>query len=155
MLFRRWYISPTPSVEGANNASNSLAIADAFWLAVAKAGSCRSALSIARGLAYLKRQFMLEQVGQPSLSSFLIASELVSMLHNSSLDVVLQGASSFLRITHQSLGEGCWCSGPLRPCWCGLKCWGLLQHWCSRDGGGGHHRVAHPRERVCGATVTR
>jgi hypothetical protein len=46
MLFSRWYISHTPSVEGAGNASRSKVIAAMFWLAQAKAGSCRSARSI-------------------------------------------------------------------------------------------------------------
>jgi hypothetical protein len=45
-------------------------------------------------------------------------------------------------MSHESLGEGYWCSGLMRPRWSGLK-----RRWCSRDGGGRHHRVGHPRER--------
>jgi hypothetical protein len=46
MLFSRWYISPTPLVEVADNASRSMTIMATFWLALAMVGSCRSARSI-------------------------------------------------------------------------------------------------------------
>jgi hypothetical protein len=46
MLFNCWYISPTPSVEGAGNVSKSAATVATFWLALVKVGSCRSACTI-------------------------------------------------------------------------------------------------------------
>jgi hypothetical protein len=39
MLFSHWYTSPTPSMEGASNASRSAATMTTFWLALAKVGS--------------------------------------------------------------------------------------------------------------------
>jgi hypothetical protein len=42
MLFTHWYISPTPSVEGASNASRSVATMATFWLVLVKVGRCRS-----------------------------------------------------------------------------------------------------------------
>jgi hypothetical protein len=46
MFISRWYTSPTPSVEGVGNVSKSAATTTMFWLALVKAGSCRSAQSI-------------------------------------------------------------------------------------------------------------
>jgi hypothetical protein len=47
MLFSRWYTSPTPSAEGVENMSKSVAATTTLWLALAKMGSCRYARSIA------------------------------------------------------------------------------------------------------------
>jgi hypothetical protein len=138
-------MSPTPLVEGVGNVSRSVAAMATFWLALAKVGSCRSALS--RSPTYFKHQFMLVQVGQPGLNCRLFSGELASSPCNFSFDVVLLDTSSFLLVSRQLLREGCWCSGPLRPRRYGLKHWGLVGWRRSHNRDGGHHHVARPQER--------
>jgi hypothetical protein len=101
--------------------------------------------------AYLKRQFMLVQVRQSSLNGRQLIGELTPSLCAFAFDVVLQGTSSFLLVSHQLLREGCWCCGPLWPRWYDLGCWGLLWVRHSRDGDDRYHHVSHPREREAGA----
>jgi hypothetical protein len=70
-----------------------------------------------RGPSCLKRRFMLAQVGQPSLNNHLFVGEITSTSCGLSFNIVLCGTSSFLLVSRQLLGEGCWCSGPLCPHW--------------------------------------
>jgi hypothetical protein len=46
MFFIQWYLSPTPSVEGAGNMSKSATAVVMLWLTLAKVGSCHSTRSI-------------------------------------------------------------------------------------------------------------
>jgi hypothetical protein len=54
---------------------------------------------------------MLVQVGQPGLNSPSFVGELASLPCGFKFNVILQYASSFLLVSRQLLGEGCWCSG--------------------------------------------
>jgi hypothetical protein len=138
MLFNCWYTSPAPSVEGADNASRSVATVATFWLL---------RLLPHHGLACLQCRLALKRISQPGLPSHPLSGELVSILSYFLLDVVLWGVMSSLRMSRRLLREGCWCSGSLRPHWYGLKHRGLLRRWHSGKGSSGYHRVAHPQER--------
>jgi hypothetical protein len=59
MLFSHEYILPTKSVEGVGNASRSAATVATFWLSLAKEGVLPLHPLHCRGLACLKRRFML------------------------------------------------------------------------------------------------
>jgi hypothetical protein len=96
------------------------------------------------GLACPRCQFALVQVELSGRKSYPLFSELGSMTISFFLDVILQGASSFLLVSHPLLFDGCQCRDSSWPHWCGLKLWGLLRRWHSLDGDCGYHHAACP-----------
>jgi hypothetical protein len=95
MLFSHWYTSPTPSMQGAGNASRSVAT---FWLALAMWG-LPLRLLLHHGLSCLQRYFTLGPINQPCLHGRLLTGRPASMQHGPSLDVIMWSTSSSLQMS--------------------------------------------------------